>query len=176
MLDATAHLVCSAARPAQAAAFAAPWRTETAVLLARGVVADEAFDRLPVLADALEEAGCDDPLVLRHCRECRQHTAHCWVLSDVLDRPVVLEPAPMPEWRVRQEVQRVTGRPLAESRRVFRGEEGTPRDYSLAWKLVPVLVALAFGMGLIQLPSCGPTPAKPFGPPPPPTEPFPLGK
>jgi hypothetical protein len=134
-------------------------------------VADEAFDRLPILADALEEAGCDDPSVLRHCRECRQHTAHCWVLGDLLDRPVVLEHAPMPEWRVRREVERVTGRPLIE----YRGGP-EPGTYAWAWKLVPLLVMFAFAIGLTRPVACSPTPAKPFRPPPPPTDPFPLGK
>ena len=60
------------------------WRTETVSALAKGVEAERAFDRLPILADALEEAGCDDGLLLRHCRECARHTADCWVLRQVL--------------------------------------------------------------------------------------------
>ena len=34
------------------------WRTAASDALARGIYEDRAFDRLPVLADALEEAGC----------------------------------------------------------------------------------------------------------------------
>jgi hypothetical protein len=38
------------------------------------------FSVLPILADALEEAGCDDPRILRHLRAPIEHTRHCWVL------------------------------------------------------------------------------------------------
>ena len=44
------------------------WLTRDVVALARGIRVDRAFDRLPILADALEEAGCSDETVLRHCR------------------------------------------------------------------------------------------------------------
>ena len=42
------------------------WRTSTVVELARGIFADRAFDRLPILADALLDADCDEEQVLRH--------------------------------------------------------------------------------------------------------------
>jgi hypothetical protein len=45
-----------------------------------------AFDELPVLADALEDAGCDDPAVLAHCRDPHPHVPGCWVLDAVLGR------------------------------------------------------------------------------------------
>ena len=44
------------------------WLTSTAVGLAAAIYAERAFDRLPILADALEDAGCDDADVLAHCR------------------------------------------------------------------------------------------------------------
>src|SRR5262249_60694785 len=44
------------------------WLTGTVVSLARGVYEDRAFDRLPILADALLEAGCDPPALLGPCR------------------------------------------------------------------------------------------------------------
>jgi hypothetical protein len=62
------------------------WRTETVLLLAKGIDADLAFDRLPILADALEESGCDDLDLLRHCRECDRHEPGCWVVAKSLDR------------------------------------------------------------------------------------------
>ncbi|MDB5306350.1 MAG: hypothetical protein JWO38_552 [Gemmataceae bacterium] len=71
----------------------------TAVALARGIAADQAFDRLPILADALEESGCDDPAVLGHCRGCSPHVRGCWVIDLVLRLGVALyaEPVAAPD-------------------------------------------------------------------------------
>lgn len=60
------------------------WRTETVLALAHGIVADNALDRLPILADALEEAGCDDLLLLHHCRYCPHHLPECWAVQTIL--------------------------------------------------------------------------------------------
>lgn len=108
------HLVCTAVRPAGAAPCDPRWRSETAVALARGIVVDHALDRLPILADALEEAGCDDRLVLRHCRECPHHHPHCWVIADLLDSPPAIEHPRMTDAEVRREVERVTGQPVLQ--------------------------------------------------------------
>lgn len=108
------HLVCTAVRPTDAAPFNPFWRSETAVAIARGIVVESAFDRLPVLADALEEAGCDDELVLRHCRECPHHHSHCWVIADLLDSPPVAGQSRMTDADVRREVERVTGQPVLQ--------------------------------------------------------------
>jgi hypothetical protein len=59
-------------------------RTETVLALARGIVADSAYDRMPILADALEELGAD-PLAVQHCRY-GQHWAGCWVLVVLRER------------------------------------------------------------------------------------------
>jgi hypothetical protein len=66
----------------------------TVVSLARGIAADQAFDRLPILADALEESGCDDPAVLAHCRGHSQHVRGCWVVDLLLGEGVWLYAAP----------------------------------------------------------------------------------
>lgn len=60
------------------------WRTSTAAGLAEAVYEDNAFDRMPILADALEDAGCDDPELLTHCREGPVHVRGCWVVDRVL--------------------------------------------------------------------------------------------
>ena len=62
------------------------WLTSTVVALAEGIYTDGAFDRLPILADALEEAGCGDPGVLSHCRGGGQHVRGCWVVDMVLKK------------------------------------------------------------------------------------------
>jgi hypothetical protein len=60
------------------------WRTEAVIGLARGVYADRAYSRLPVLADALEDAGCDQPDLLDHFRGPGPHYPGCWAVDLVL--------------------------------------------------------------------------------------------
>jgi hypothetical protein len=60
--------------------------TAAAVGLAQTIYADRAFDRLPILADALEEAGCDNADVLAHCRGGGPHVRGCWVVDLVLGK------------------------------------------------------------------------------------------
>jgi hypothetical protein len=49
--------------------------------LASSIHAERRFGDLPVLADALEEAGCADGDILRHCRVSGEHALGCWVLD-----------------------------------------------------------------------------------------------
>ncbi len=62
------------------------WLTSTVVALARGIYDDRAFDRLPILADALQDAGCDNADVLNHCRGAGPHARGCWVVDLVLGK------------------------------------------------------------------------------------------
>jgi hypothetical protein len=57
------------------------WRTSDVLALARGIHRDRAFDRLPILADALQDAGCGDATVLDHCRRPGGHVRGCWVVD-----------------------------------------------------------------------------------------------
>jgi hypothetical protein len=52
--------------------------------LARSVEEDGDFSRLPILGDALEEAGCVDAELLEHCRKGGVHLPGCWVLGRIL--------------------------------------------------------------------------------------------
>ena len=54
--------------------------------LARGIYEDRAFDRLPLLADALMDAGCADEQILAHCRSEGPHVRGCWVVDLVLGK------------------------------------------------------------------------------------------
>ncbi len=78
-------LVCSADTPRSAGKFARRWYTEVVIGLALGIAEDKAFERMPILADALEEAGCDDCVLLDHCRCCGSHVSCCWALRAALD-------------------------------------------------------------------------------------------
>ena len=62
------------------------WRTEDTLGLARGIHEDRAFGRLPLLADALLDAGCDDDQLLRHCRSPGPHARGCWAIDLVLGK------------------------------------------------------------------------------------------
>jgi hypothetical protein len=58
--------------------------TPKVVSLAQTIYDDRAFERLPVLADALEDAGCDNTDILNHCRSKGPHVRGCFVLELLL--------------------------------------------------------------------------------------------
>jgi hypothetical protein len=60
------------------------WLTSSVVGLALGIHEGRAFDALPVLADALEEAGCAEAEILGHCRGPGPHVRGCWVVDLLL--------------------------------------------------------------------------------------------
>lgn len=60
--------------------------TSTVVALARGIYDERAYDRMPILADALEDSGCDSDEILTHCREDQPHVRGCWVVDLVLGK------------------------------------------------------------------------------------------
>jgi hypothetical protein len=62
------------------------WNDSTVVKLAQGIYQERAFDRLPLLADALDKAGCDDDDILNHCRKVGPHVRGCWVVDLILGR------------------------------------------------------------------------------------------
>jgi len=62
------------------------WLSSTVLDLANVIYADRAFERLPVLADALMDAGCDNEAILNHCRSEGPHVRGCWVVDLVLGK------------------------------------------------------------------------------------------
>jgi hypothetical protein len=72
--------------PASGPAFSPSWRTATAVALARHIDASSDFSAMPILADALQDAGCESADVLNHCRCPGPHVRGCWVVSLVLGK------------------------------------------------------------------------------------------
>ena len=63
------------------------WRTSTVVALARGMYDTRDFAPMPILADALQDAGCDHSDILGHCRDPHgTHVRGCWVVDLVLGK------------------------------------------------------------------------------------------
>jgi hypothetical protein len=75
-----------AGNPFRPAKLVRSWRTPDVVGLADGVYEERAFERMPVLGDALEDAGCADAEVLAHCRGPGPHARACWVLDLLLGK------------------------------------------------------------------------------------------
>jgi hypothetical protein len=62
------------------------WRTDTAVSLAKRMYDSRDFGVMPILADALQDAGCDSDDILEHCRGPGPHVRGCWVVDAVLNK------------------------------------------------------------------------------------------
>ena len=60
------------------------WNDGTAVAIAQKMYDDRDFTSMPVLADALEEAGCTNADILEHCRRPGEHVRGCWVVDLLL--------------------------------------------------------------------------------------------
>jgi hypothetical protein len=72
--------------PFRSVALNSAWQTSTVTGLAQAIYTDRAFDRLPILADALEDAGCDNADILNHCRQPGEHVRGCWVVDLILGK------------------------------------------------------------------------------------------
>ena len=62
------------------------WGTSTVLDLARTIYDRRAFELMPILSDALLDAGCDHQMIQEHCRCGRPHARGCWVLDVILGR------------------------------------------------------------------------------------------
>jgi hypothetical protein len=62
------------------------WNDGTVRKIAAAVVAEKSFRDLPVLADALQEAGCENDVILTHCRAGVEHWRGCWVVDWLLGK------------------------------------------------------------------------------------------
>ena len=82
-----AVLRCVFGNPFRPVEFDPVWRTDTAQTLARQMYELRDFGAMPILADALQDAGCETEDVLNHCRDASHvHVRGCWVLDAVLGR------------------------------------------------------------------------------------------
>jgi hypothetical protein len=86
----TSPYYCAYNAPSDLRALPQAWLTERVVSLARQMSVSLDFSALPILADALQEAGCDGSNMLHHTmlHHCRNpvatHTRGCWVVDLVL--------------------------------------------------------------------------------------------
>jgi hypothetical protein len=82
-------LRCIAGNPFHSAVVAPEWLAwcdGAVVRIAQEVYEERAFEQTPILADALEEAGCTDALLLGHLRGGGPHARGCWVVDRLLDK------------------------------------------------------------------------------------------
>jgi len=62
------------------------WLTSTVVALAQRAYQTRDFSLMPILADALQDAGCDNAAILDHCRGSSPHVRGCWVVDLILGK------------------------------------------------------------------------------------------
>jgi hypothetical protein len=62
------------------------WNDATVPRIAAGIYAERAFGRMPILHDALLDAGCTDEALLTHCRNPEGHVLGCWALDHILGK------------------------------------------------------------------------------------------
>jgi hypothetical protein len=73
--------------PFHPVAFSPSWITSDVLLLSRGIYEERAFDRMPILADALQDAGCTNEHLLTHLRDPNAtHIRGCWALDLILGK------------------------------------------------------------------------------------------
>jgi hypothetical protein len=62
------------------------WNGGTVRLIAEAAAEQRDYSVLPILADAMEDAGCADVRILRHLRAPVAHCRSCWVMAGILGR------------------------------------------------------------------------------------------
>jgi hypothetical protein len=141
--------------PFRPVVFDPAWQTANVLALAQTAYDDRTFDRLPILADALEDAGCHARLLLDYLRSDKPHLRGCWALDLALGRPdAVLPPvADAGAWARCGDVPRMLAAGRVESRllRLFAAEclrealptLPDPRTRALVGPLITALIRCA---------------------------------
>jgi hypothetical protein len=73
-------------RPAKIPPTCLEWSRRIVPQLAQSIYEEGSFEQMPILGDALEDAGCDEETILSHCRGPGTHIRGCWVLDLILAR------------------------------------------------------------------------------------------
>jgi hypothetical protein len=80
-------IICNPFRPSPPPRLAVlAWNDATVPRIAEGIYAERAFGRLPILADALLDAGCDNEELIQHCRSDGPHVKGCWAVDLILGK------------------------------------------------------------------------------------------
>jgi hypothetical protein len=72
--------------PFQTLALEPDWLNQAVENIAKAIYDTHEFDRLPILADALEDTGCTNADILAHCRGSGPHVRGCWVIDLILGK------------------------------------------------------------------------------------------
>lgn len=72
--------------PFRLVCFDPDWRTSATLAIARSMYENRDFTAAPILADALEDAGCEDATILDHLRHAPTHVRGCWAVDEVLGK------------------------------------------------------------------------------------------
>jgi hypothetical protein len=73
-------------RPTTIASDILAWHGRTIPKIAQSIYEERTCTRFPILADALEDAGCDNADILSHCRSPGPHVRGCWVVDMILGK------------------------------------------------------------------------------------------
>jgi hypothetical protein len=86
-LQQQAHLLRDVVRYSNSVVTLNPsWLTSTVVALAQQMYDSRDFSAMPILADALQDAGYDDTDILEHCRGPGPHVRGCFVVDRLLNK------------------------------------------------------------------------------------------
>ena len=78
--------ICNPFHPVVLAKSWLAWNGGMVRKIAQAIYDERAFERMPILADVLEDAGCDDADLLAHCRGPGPHARGCWVVDLLLGK------------------------------------------------------------------------------------------
>jgi hypothetical protein len=62
------------------------WNDRLVIRLAQAIYDERRWGDMPILGDALLDAGCDNDEVVAHCRAGGEHVRGCWVIDLLLDK------------------------------------------------------------------------------------------
>jgi hypothetical protein len=80
------EIFCNPLRPLSVDPSWLRWNGGTVASMAQAIYEDLTFEMMPVLADAIEEAGCTEAAILDHCRGPGPHVRGCWVVDLLLQK------------------------------------------------------------------------------------------